>query len=345
MSSYFRAMEHTLENINNNVSLSSMIILLDNSEAAEKVLNLMREKDPSVLVLCNEEHPTEALNDAVCQYIAEQGLKEILDIIKSKPIVEEHLFAGAVLVSIKDIHLVKKYIWKDQDFIPALTRLLKHKINEEHCEDIVTEGETIDDRSKMYIDVVACIIQGVILGGTPKSFFEAIAKSEIIDLYKAVFEKRLDVYFKQSFEKLILSLLVICQNNESCLRKCGAVEITKTLEEFEPWEKLDEDIREKIHIACQCIEHMAHQDQLPDYKKVILNKFSDHMHSSNKTYKRMETVKCSFSECAKKQPDTKEGRFKKCGRCHVVLYCSKECQKAHWVRGHQDMCVAPAGNK
>lgn len=148
--------EYTL-NLSESATLSSMVVHLENEEAAEKILKLMREKHPSVLVLCNEEHPTEALNDAVCQHIAELGLKEILDTIKSKPIVDQHLYAGSVLVSIKDIHIVKKYIWKDNDFIPTMSRLLKHRMT--------------DDKCKMFRDIVVCIIQGIILGGTPAPFF------------------------------------------------------------------------------------------------------------------------------------------------------------------------------
>lgn len=143
-----------------------------------------------------------------------------------------------------------------------------------------------------------------------------------------------------------MSLLILCQNNESCLRKCKDLDITKSLDQFAHWEDLDDaEVKEKVQVACQCIQHMSHQDQLPEHKKVILNKFSDHMHSRNKKYKQMETVQCSFSECSKIQPNTKEGRFKKCGRCRVVLYCSKDCQKAHWINGHASVCVAPTSVK
>ena len=30
---------------------------------------------------------------------------------------------------------------------------------------------------------------------------------------------------------------------------------------------------------------------------------------------------------------------KKCGRCHIQPYCSKECQKAHWKNEHKHDCV------
>ena len=75
-------------------NLSTFIMLLDDHESAEKILQLMREKDPALLVLSNEEHPTAALNDIVCQHLAELALKEILDVMKREPVCEDHLYAG-----------------------------------------------------------------------------------------------------------------------------------------------------------------------------------------------------------------------------------------------------------
>lgn len=33
-------------------------------------------------------------------------------------------------------------------------------------------------------------------------------------------------------------------------------------------------------------------------------------------------------------------RFKRCSRCHSVVYCSRECQAAHWKAGHGKACAA-----
>lgn len=34
--------------------------------------------------------------------------------------------------------------------------------------------------------------------------------------------------------------------------------------------------------------------------------------------------------------------FKRCSRCHTKLYCSRECQAAHWKVGHKRECVSPS---
>ncbi|KZS95670.1 hypothetical protein SISNIDRAFT_452323 [Sistotremastrum niveocremeum HHB9708] len=33
--------------------------------------------------------------------------------------------------------------------------------------------------------------------------------------------------------------------------------------------------------------------------------------------------------------------LKKCGRCGTTMYCSSDCQTAHWVRGHKTECISP----
>ena len=34
--------------------------------------------------------------------------------------------------------------------------------------------------------------------------------------------------------------------------------------------------------------------------------------------------------------------LRKCTRCNLSLYCSKECQKEHWIKGgHKKFCLPP----
>lgn len=52
---------------------------------------------------------------------------------------------------------------------------------------------------------------------------------------------------------------------------------------------------------------------------------------------------CAGPGCAHVQASAEGGgaarRFKRCSRCQVILYCSKECQAAHWKAGHRKACV------
>lgn len=36
--------------------------------------------------------------------------------------------------------------------------------------------------------------------------------------------------------------------------------------------------------------------------------------------------------------DSLEGRHAACGGCHLARYCSKDCQRAHWMAAHKALC-------
>ena len=49
-------------------------------------------------------------------------------------------------------------------------------------------------------------------------------------------------------------------------------------------------------------------------------------------------VKRQGSSCACCGEARKESGLKACTGCHLVSYCDKLCQKAHWRNGHKDIC-------
>lgn len=50
-------------------------------------------------------------------------------------------------------------------------------------------------------------------------------------------------------------------------------------------------------------------------------------------------IKCSRPTCGQRQGNASGGcKFKVCSRCQVAMYCSSECQVAHWKEGHKAEC-------
>eukprot|EP00743_Colponemidia_sp_Colp-15_P000869 GILK01000960.1.p1 GENE.GILK01000960.1~~GILK01000960.1.p1 ORF type:complete len:191 (-),score=41.25 GILK01000960.1:220-792(-) len=52
---------------------------------------------------------------------------------------------------------------------------------------------------------------------------------------------------------------------------------------------------------------------------------------------------CSNPSCGKVAERVSE--FKVCGRCHSMFYCSRECQKQHWIEGHKNVCIDASKSK
>jgi hypothetical protein len=52
-----------------------------------------------------------------------------------------------------------------------------------------------------------------------------------------------------------------------------------------------------------------------------------------------DDVKRECANCGKREP--KPGTYKRCGKCRIEYYCSRECQETHWRSGeHKDVCTA-----
>jgi len=49
---------------------------------------------------------------------------------------------------------------------------------------------------------------------------------------------------------------------------------------------------------------------------------------------------CSNCRAAKGSPGVP--KLSACSRCGLVMYCSRDCQRAHWKSSHKECCVAKA---
>ena len=46
--------------------------------------------------------------------------------------------------------------------------------------------------------------------------------------------------------------------------------------------------------------------------------------------------------CLEPEGSAKVSKLSACARCGLVLYCSRDCQRAHWKANHKQRCVAKA---
>ncbi|KAL2067707.1 hypothetical protein VTL71DRAFT_15803 [Oculimacula yallundae] len=54
-----------------------------------------------------------------------------------------------------------------------------------------------------------------------------------------------------------------------------------------------------------------------------------------------DAIRCESKECSKEKNDLEDGKaLKKCGKCQMVWYCTKECQAKDWAK-HKKGCMTP----
>jgi len=54
----------------------------------------------------------------------------------------------------------------------------------------------------------------------------------------------------------------------------------------------------------------------------------------------------SCANCVSKDQDTRfPDELKRCSACHVLSYCTENCQREHWLRSHSKICKALCGKK
>jgi hypothetical protein len=51
------------------------------------------------------------------------------------------------------------------------------------------------------------------------------------------------------------------------------------------------------------------------------------------------------TQCKTAEGTSGVAKLSACGRCGLAVYCSKDCQQAHWKTTHKEACIAKAGTK
>ena len=59
----------------------------------------------------------------------------------------------------------------------------------------------------------------------------------------------------------------------------------------------------------------------------------------NKTNIQFLSNLCQLKQCHWKKCKKKDIKLQKCKKCKKVMYCSKLCQKKHWINGHRHDCI------
>lgn len=103
-------------------------------------------------------------------------------------------------------------------------------------------------------------------------------------------------------------------------------------------------VSEAVHGA-----NVSAKYSLPLFDSGLRGPLKDQIETALRYYKNDGTPydfnadRCKGPGCAKSENDldkTEGERLLKCGKCGLLYYCSKKCQKAHWT-SHKKDCKTP----
>ena len=84
---------------------------------------------------------------------------------------------------------------------------------------------------------------------------------------------------------------------------------------------------------------LAHGNHVVSHRSTVRGEVVAHGPYVDVTWRGQQV--CSWQECERAEglEESRETRFKACGQCRRVYYCSKECQRLHWKRTHRHECA------
>ena len=84
---------------------------------------------------------------------------------------------------------------------------------------------------------------------------------------------------------------------------------------------------------------------LPKEAISVIYPYMQKIHKQNDPFRYFKKCLDKATECANCVSQLKwfgtekpKHNFKRCSACQLVSYCSRKCQKEHWLKGHNRMC-------
>jgi MYND finger. len=214
----------------------------------------------------------------------------------------------SLLSAIGSLTVTRKRLWKEQRVLPALYASMKN-------------ANVIKNKK---VQKVTTSFLSTVLIGANLSYYDSVAELGFIKLLGDIISG--DVFNEETFKSVICCFSLLCDGSLKCKQQLVDQKIADAMLKMgETHPLIDEDL---MNLAALTYDDLS---ALKMSHSIGRNKFLKSQVSNQ--------VVCSNSKCLKPQGGVK---FKKCSRCKVTLYCSKECQVAHWkLGGHHKQCQEP----
>lgn len=211
---------------------------------------------------------------------------------------------------------VKEKVQTDEDLLPRLIDLNFH---------------AWEDQKEASLHSITINYIAFIIGEANDSFYNHIASTQTIPYLHKLFSNCTLSCHDNLVESILLALNLLLEGTSSCKKQLNDLDFANL-------------VIKKIYERTDCsddllkVAHLTYQKllMLTTDKKRFVETFRKGFTEESKKHDVFQPpIKCSNSEC--KQTDVTS--FKRCSRCKLVSYCSRDCQIEHWKKGHSKKCV------
>lgn len=282
--------------------------IADTDKFARNVALCIREKQVENLINIVKQLNVHEDNASVLhQKISEYCLKDITSSISQEPCDSAITFLmWSILNVISSSTLVRKQLWKEQNLLQLLYNSLELSIK----------------KSNKKLQKATTSLLSTILIGASNTYFDTVAELKFIQLLLVII--RSDCFVEETFKHTICCFSLLCDGTDTCKQQLIDLKVADTMLKMgETHALIDEDLCNLAALTYDDLLALKMSHSI-GRKKFLKTKVSDE-------------VFCSNPVCLTPQQDVK---FKKCSRCKMTFYCSKECQVEHWKRGgHHKICT------
>ena len=259
------------------------------------------------------------------QKLIEVGMPKLLELLKVMKVNTQLYIIHLIFKLTMSMVVARKYLFRDPEFFPTIARLLTVI---DPCKNRDPNQLRIDSSHILYVTLMGC----------GREYFVQVARTKafeyLIDQLQLVPQNDKDA---QSAEDAFGCLMLFTDEWDLFIKKFQKTPMNKLVDRWRRYA-------------------LEYADYLPNFiwslemfKKRLLCIYEAHRRGKpsfrlEKTFnpERLQEhclIGCSNPACYKINfASFGDSRYKKCSRCQLAYYCTKECQLVHWKK-HKKYCV------
>ena len=295
---------------------------------AIKFIEELTRNTPSSLRFCFKASEVFARSDSdllLKQKVIEVGLPTLLSLLKTMRVNTQMYIVHLVFKLTMSMIVTRKYCFRDPNFFTIIARLLTVI---DPCKNRDPNQLRIDSSHILYVSLMGCGREYFVQVSRTKAF------EYLIDQLQLVPQNDKDA---QSAEDAFGCLMLFTDEWDLFVKKFQKTPMNKLIDK---WRRYALEYADFLPNFIWSLE-MLKKRLLCVYEAHRLGKTSFRLDKTFNPERLQEhcLIGCSNPACYKINfTNFGENRYKKCSRCQLAYYCTKECQLTHWKK-HKKYCV------